>query len=179
MSEPSARLHRWGMGIGLLASVAHLGWEATHGGVRVHHLLARSDLPSVSNWWGLLVLPALGAWSGFSVQRRLERNRATLAKSITALTGAALVGVTLSALFAAGLEDVVPRVFLGVLVTGVFLPTYRPEYLFGFVLGMMFVLGPVIPLAGALFAACVSLAAHSLIGLTRRVFHGVPGRPEL
>lgn len=27
-------------------------WQHFHGGVPSHHLLHRSDLPAVSNWWG-------------------------------------------------------------------------------------------------------------------------------
>jgi hypothetical protein len=172
----STRLLRWGVGLGLLASVVHLTWEATHGGVRVHHLLASGDMPSFSNWWGLLVLPLLGGIAVASVQGRLQSNRATLAMSSIALIGSALVGLILSALFAAGYEEIVPWVFLGVLVTGGLLPIYRPEYLFGFVLGLMLVFGPVIPLAGGLFAAGVSFAAHALIGLIRLAWSSVRGR---
>jgi hypothetical protein len=170
------RLIRWGIGVALLASVIHLGWEATHGGVRAHHLLARNDLPSVSNWWGLLVLPLLGGLTGVSVQGRLQRNRVALHTSSIALIGSALVGVTMSTLFATGYQDVVPRIFLGVLATGVVLPIYRPEYLFGFLLGTMFVFGPVIPLAGCLFAAVVSFTAHILIDLIRGVSAGLMRR---
>lgn len=163
------RLVRWGVGFALLAVVVHLGWEATHGGVRAHHLLARSDLPSVSNWWGLLVLPLLGGVSAVSVEGRLQRNEVTIASRSVALIGSILVGVTLSAFYAAGYEQVTSRLFLGVVATGVLLPIYRPEYLFGFVLGMMFVFGPVIPLAASLFAAGVSFTAHRLMGRVRRV----------
>lgn len=165
----SMQLVRWGVGFALLAVVVHLGWEATHGGVRAHHLLARSDLPSVSNWWGLFVLPLLGGVSAVSVQGRLQRNEVTIASSSFALIGSILVGVTLSAFYAAGYEQVTSRLFLGVLATGVLLPIYRPEYLFGFVLGMMFVFGPVIPLAASLLAAGVSFTAHLLVGQVRRV----------
>ena len=164
---PGARLIRWGVGLGLLASVVHLGWEATHGGVRAHHLLARGDMPSFSNWWGLLVLPLLGGIAAASVQTRLQSSPATLATSSIALIGSTLVGVTMSALFVANYEEVVSWVFLGVLATGIVLPIYRPEYLFGFVLGMMVVFGPVIPLAGGLFVAGVSFAARTLV---RKVF---------
>ena len=92
-----------------------------------------------------------------------------MASRSVALIGSILVGVTLSAFYAAGYEQVTSRLFLGVVATGVLLPIYRPEYLFGFVLGMMFVFGPVIPLAASLFAAGVSFTAHLLVGRVRRV----------
>lgn len=99
-----------------------------------------------------------------------------LATSSIALIGSTLVGVTISVLFVANYEDVVSWVFLGVLAAGIVLPIYRPEYLFGFVLGMLLIFGPVISLAGGLFAAGVSFAAHTLIGLIRVAWSRARGR---
>jgi len=36
-----------------------LVWQHLHGGVPSHSFLARDDYPSISNWWGALLLPAL------------------------------------------------------------------------------------------------------------------------
>ncbi len=33
--------------------------EYFNGGVVSHNLLAREDLPAISNWWGLLTVPLL------------------------------------------------------------------------------------------------------------------------
>ncbi|HEY2092410.1 MAG TPA: hypothetical protein VGJ81_11010 [Thermoanaerobaculia bacterium] len=32
-----------------------------HGGVPVHPILRRADMPGISNWWGALIIPALNA----------------------------------------------------------------------------------------------------------------------
>ena len=36
-------------GVILLAELALLAWEHTHGGIQSHHILHRADLPAVSN----------------------------------------------------------------------------------------------------------------------------------
>jgi hypothetical protein len=32
-----------------------LAWNHFHGGVPSHHILAREDLPEISNWWGGII----------------------------------------------------------------------------------------------------------------------------
>ena len=63
------RLIGHGFVVALFASVAHLAWEHTHGGVQSHHFLARPDLPAISNWWGLIILPSLGWLASRSATR--------------------------------------------------------------------------------------------------------------
>lgn len=41
----------------LLFAMTLLAWEYTHGGVVSHHFLDRRDMPAISNWWSLAVLP--------------------------------------------------------------------------------------------------------------------------
>lgn len=147
------------LGLAILAAAAHLGWEHTHGGIRSHHLLNRADLPTISNAWGLLVLPVLGTLAGGVVRRRATAAPTALA----AFLGALVAGVALSVAFVAGSESAASLVFLGVLLTGLVLPTYRAEYLFGFVLGMTFVFGSILPTVFGLLAACISAAAHLLL----------------
>ena len=153
----------YGLGLALLVTTAHLGWEATHGGVKSHHLLAREDMPAVSNWWGLLILPMLGWLASRAVTGRARANQGAVGGAVAALLGSLLVGVALSASFAAGYESVPSVIFVAALAAGLVLPTYRAEYVFGFVLGMTFVIGPVIPTIAAFVAAGISAAAHFLV----------------
>lgn len=153
----------YGLGLALLATAAHLGWEAAHGGVQSHHLLARRDLPTVSNWWGLLVLPLLGWLASGIVTDRLRANEGAAANAVAAFIGSLLVGVALSASFSAGYESVSSSLFFAALAAGLVLPTYRAEYVFGFVLGMTFVFGAVLPLIAASVAAVISAVAHFLV----------------
>ncbi len=153
----------YGLGFGLLAATLHLGWEITQGGVKSHHLLDRSDLPAVSNWWGLLILPLLGWFASGVVTARARTNEGAAARAVAGFTGALLVGVALAASFAAGYESVSSGLFFATLVSGLVLPIYRAEYVFGFVLGMTFVFGAALPTIAASVAAAISAAAHFLV----------------
>ena len=54
----------------LVATIVQLSWEFFNGGVVSHHLLHRADLPAISNWWSLLLLPALTFYLVGRVLRR-------------------------------------------------------------------------------------------------------------
>ena len=47
-----------------------LAWNYFHGGIPRHHILAREDLPEISNAWGAIILPLLTWFVGFRVQKR-------------------------------------------------------------------------------------------------------------
>jgi hypothetical protein len=57
----SPRFPTWLPIAALLFAAAHLGFEHFNGGVQSHHLLQRADMPSISNWLGLGLLPLLVA----------------------------------------------------------------------------------------------------------------------
>ena len=157
------RLLSYGPGLALFATFAHLGWELTHGGVRSHHLFAQNDLPAVSNWWGLLILPLLGWLASRTATARAEMDEGAAARAVAAFVGALLVGLALSLSFVAGYESLSSGLFLATMASGLVLPTYRGEYLFGFVLGMTFVIGSALPAVFASVAAALSAAVHFLV----------------
>jgi hypothetical protein len=128
-----------------LIELAHLAWQWTHGGIVSHHLLANPELPSVSNGWGIVALPAL-AW--ILAGRFLRRAASASAKRtiLIAALGAAGAGIGLSLAFSLGTPDHAAVVLLLILLSGVALPTYRAEYLLGFVLGMAWTFGPILPI---------------------------------
>jgi hypothetical protein len=163
MAKQGSRVwERGAVGLALVAAALHLGWEYTHGGIRSHHLLNRADLPAISNLWGVVVLPVLGWMAGSCVMRRAAARPEAVRYALTALAGALAVGVALSAVFVTGNEAAAGVLFLGVLLSGLVFPTYRAEYTFGFVLGMTFVFGSVLPTLVALVAAAISASAHLL-----------------
>lgn len=137
-----------------LAEAAHLGWEATHGGIVSHHLLNDPRMPALWNGWGLLVLPAI-AW--FASARLLEpsaRGWRPDRRALLRLACALLAGLALSFAFATGREDAAGAVFLGVALSALVVRAYRGEYLLGFVLGMAFTFGALLPtLIGGVIAA--------------------------
>ena len=81
------------------------------------------------------------------------------------MVGALLVGVALSVAFVTthGHGNASSIVFFAAILCGLVLPTYRAEYVFGFVLGMAFTFGAVLPTLAALFAAAISAIFHLLI----------------
>ena len=145
------------------AAAAHLAWEASHGGIKSHHLLNRADLPSVSNSWGLLVLPVLGWLAAYFVRRRATASARAPTRALAAFFGSLVVALALSAAFRLELSNVTAGLFFAVLLSGVALRTYRAEYLFGFVLGMTFVFGSVLPTMAAMVAGSVSVLAHFVV----------------
>ncbi|QCO68030.2 hypothetical protein E4582_06070 [Luteimonas yindakuii] len=95
--------------------------------------------------------------------RRAAVDGRAAVRSVSAFLGALLVGLALSFSFAAGYGSLASGIFFTALAAGLFLPTYRAEYVFGFVLGMTFVLGSVLPAIAASVGAAISAAAHFLV----------------
>ncbi len=159
--------------IALLAEAIHLGWEYVHGGVVAHHFLARSDMPAVSNWWGLLLIPALTWFLVGRIGRRLSRQDGgaiVVPPAVWAgFFGALGYGALLALAFTFKFEGI-GTIFLGMFALSLFIPTYRAEYVLGFVLGMAFTFGAILPTFIATIVAGLSGLAHWLIGAARRVY---------
>ena len=152
-------------GVIALAEMAHIAWERFHGGVQTHHLLHRSDLPAVSNWWGVLVLPVL-AWLLIGrIQSRVvsslpgSRKLFGLPANIVAgFVGSLFFGTALAVAFTLGYEAVTSYTFLSLFPIALLFPIYRGEYILGFVLSMTFTFGAVLPTAfGCIFASISAL----------------------
>lgn len=162
---------------GFAAEVAHLGWEYTHGGVPAHHLLNNPELPAISNWWGLAVVPLL-VW--FLVGR-IQRRAATLVQTgsrerfrtlAQARFGASFLwAAALAVAFTLG-HPGVTWIFFGAFAAALVVHAYRAEYVLGFALGMSFTFGAVLPVLVASVIAACSFAAHLLLGAVRRLGRG-------
>jgi hypothetical protein len=135
-------------------------WNHYHGGVPSHHILAREDLPAISNWWGGFLLPLLTWFLLYRIQKRLMRNNAEGLKGsqiglniFYGFTVALCFGIILSAFFTFGNTDIPGYMLIGLLVLALFLPVFRAECLLGFVMGMTFTFGAVLPtIIGSLLA---------------------------
>ena len=139
--------------LGMATALMQLFWEHTHGGILRHHLLNDASLPAISNVWALLVMPLLGALAGWAVTRRTHGPSGALIPAIVGFLGALLGGAALSVAFVTSGEAAATQVMMALLVAAVLFPAYRAEYLFGFVMGMTFVFGPVLPV----LVACVPM----------------------
>ena len=161
----------------MVASVAfvasQLACEHLAGGVRSHNLLNRSGLPAISNWWGLFVLPTLGWLFGMRPRNHLTATRRSgSSMGIWLGLGAALLyGGAMAGSFQLGFAPVTSSLFLGLFLIAVALPVYRAEYVLGFVMGMTFTFGGVLPaLVATVFATIsflVRLASRFLVSVVR------------
>lgn len=154
----------------LLAELAHLAWEHFHGGVVSHHVLNRSDLPAISNWFGAILLPALTWFLTGRIQKRISfqsggnESAAKLPVSVVVgFLGSLLFGGLLSIAFTNGYETVASYLFGSMLLAALLLPVYRAECVLGFVVGMTFTFGAVLPTAIGSMLAAVSAVVHLLV----------------
>jgi len=130
--------------------LVHLLWEYYNGGVTTHHLLARADLPGISNWWGLLTIPVL-AWITLTrIEVRSKKSPLNIRdfsrQVIRGFLGGLIYGLFLSILWEFGMEAYMSYALLLPLGLSLVFPVYRAECLLGFVLGMTHTFGGVLPL---------------------------------
>lgn len=145
-------------------------WEYYHGGVPSHSFMARKDMPSISNWWGGLLLPLLTYFSLNRIEKRLF-----LTNESTIVSPKQLQSVLL--LFVAGLLYAGSMAYCfitdksyinGVLFQGLFLlalvfPLYRAEFFLGFVMGLTYTFGAILPTFIASVFVGISFIAHKYI----------------
>lgn len=147
-----------------LLGLSLLAWQQLQGGVPSHNILARADLPAVSNWWGALLLPAL-TWSLLGrILGRISSSATTSYKAASAFTGAGLFGVVLAVSYVTDHSTVTTYIVRSLPLLALLLPLYRAEYVLGFVLGMTYTFGAVLPTA---FAVTVSMVAWGLYRYVR------------
>lgn len=142
-----------------LAEAGHLAWEWTHGGIVRHHLLNDPTLPALWNGWGLLVLPLLAWVASARLVRARGRSWRLHGPALLGLGCALAAGLALAIAFAAGREDIAGLLFPAIALSGLAVRAYRAELLLGFVLGMAFTFGALLPtlIGGAI--ALLSAAA--------------------
>jgi hypothetical protein len=153
-----------------LAYLSLLAWQFLHGGVPGHSFLARDDMPVISNGWGALVLPAL-TWllTGRLISRlaRVGGDAARTAHEIRvaalAFAGALIYALVMAVGFSTGRTEISSQLFRALPVLGLLLPLFRAEYVLGFVLGLTYTFGAVLPLVIASAVAAVSAIMHATL----------------
>ncbi|MBB4639644.1 hypothetical protein [Longimicrobium terrae] len=152
----------------MIGVLGMLAWEHFHGGVVSHHFLARADMPSISNGWGVLLIPALAWFLVGRVQKRIVRANPSAgpkypASVVVGFAGAMLFGVLLSVFFTLGNESATGIMAQSLLPIALFIPIYRAEYVLGFVLGMTFTFGAVLPTIVASVVAIVAAVLYCVV----------------
>jgi hypothetical protein len=161
------RLRLYATALAVLAELAHLAWEYFNGGVKSHHILNLPEMPAISNWWGLFLLPVLTWYLTGRIQKSIvshdigkdEISKLPL-RVIAGFIGSLFHGILLSISFTNGNETIASYLFLGMFVLALLLPVYRAEFVLGFVLGMTFTFGVVLPTAVGSIIATLSAFIH-------------------
>lgn len=155
-------------GFATLAIAALLTWNYFNGGVPSHHVLADESLPLISNWWGALLIPLLTWFLTYRIQMRVYHARTPepskqLNQALFGFVAALIFGALLAAFFTLGLPDLPGYMLLGLLPFALFLPIYRAECLLGFVFGMTYTFGAVLPSAVGTILSLIGAAIYLLI----------------
>jgi hypothetical protein len=144
-----------------------LVWNHFHVGVPRHHILANEDLPAISNWWGAALLPLLTWFLLYRIEIRISSKNqgsteisADLKKVLYGFTGALFFGVLLSFFFSFGYADICGYMVLALLPIAVLFPVYRAECLLGFVIGMTYTFGAVLPTGIGLILALIGAVLY-------------------
>lgn len=124
-------------------------------------------MPAISNAWGGLALPCLTWFLLGRMQRRVvprgdAPDRRAIAIAI-GLVGALCFGVLLSIFFTRGDDRVTGAMFESLFLIALVVPIYRAEYLLGFVLGMAYTFGGVLPGVVGSVIALVAWVIHRCI----------------
>lgn len=153
-----------------LWEVAHLAWEQFNGGIKTHHFLAMNEMPAISNGWGLVLLPILAWFLAGSIQKRIndsingkDSKSRVLASIVVGCIASVIYGSLLSYFFTTGNETMAAYLFFGMLLMALILPIFRAEYLLGFILGMTFTFGAVLPTFIGAIVASLSGLVHLLM----------------
>lgn len=150
--------------IGVTVAIwALLIWEHFHGGVPSHSLFARKDMPAISNWWGGLLLPLLTFFGVNRIQKRFEATQQSVSSIIFAYLIAFVYALTLVYFYYQGNETVTGIMFLGLFVLGLIFPLYRMEFFLGFVMGLTYNFGTILPSFISSIVVLVSFIAHRVI----------------
>lgn len=151
-----------------LAIGALLTWNHFHGGVPSHHVLADDSLPLISNWWGGIIIPTLTWFLTYRIQKRIYLSGNTesfnlLKQALYGFVVALSFGIILAVFFAFGNTDVPGYMILGLLPLSLFFPIYRAECLLGFVFGMTYTFGAVLPTGVGSILALIGAAIFLLV----------------
>lgn len=147
-----------------------LFWEHFHGGVASHHILQQQNLPAISNWWSGLLLPIL-TWLLLSrTEKRLCKQSSQVQKTNNLqskvlrlfITGLAL-GILIAISFVNGYGLILDNIPYIILVLSLIIPIYYAEFILGFILGMTYTFGAILPTVFILILAAIGILTYKFI----------------
>lgn len=158
----------YALGVISLSIWALLLWDHFHGGVPSHHLLAKKELPKISNWWGAITVPLASYLLLNRIKKRIPfENGFTGQNSIKYIAYPFLIAliyaVTIAVSFTTGNPQISTFLFQGLFVIAIFFPIYKAEYFLGFILGLVYAFGGVLPIMISSFLAIISYLLYNFL----------------
>ena len=152
--------------IATLLMLGMLLLEHSKGGVNSYHPLGNKDLPKISNWLGLLMIPVF-SWFAISNLQKRNKNEDNKQKPVSksqlyGFIGGVLFGIVTTIVYYAQL-GINSHLLLLIIVLALFVPIYRAEYYLGYVLGMIYGFGGVLPILFGGVSIIVYLLVYKLI----------------
>jgi len=148
--------------------------EHFSGGVITHHLLAQEDMPGLSNWWGLLTIPLL-TWAVSTIINNRDSKEGGTDKNgnkvMKRFLATLVFGIVASLLWELGLENVLQYYILLPIFLALFIPVHHPESLLGFVLGMMFSFGGILPIIIGVVILTISFLIRTVVHFVKKYLY--------
>ena len=147
-----------------------LFWEYFHSGVPSHHILQQKDLPEISNWWGGLLLPVLTWILLGRIEKRLNKQDSLTQqtknqniKIIGLFLLGLILGISIVVSFTNDYKLFLDNVLYVFLVFSLIFPLYYSEFILGFILGMTYTFGAILPTIFILIIAALGFLIYRFI----------------
>ncbi|PVY37963.1 hypothetical protein [Pontibacter virosus] len=139
-----------------------------HGGVPSHHILQSENYPAISNWWSGLSLPILTWFLLTRVKRRVDRQQVqqlnnSIKGAIQLFITGLVLGILIAISFEYGYSPFLDNVLYIILLLSLFIPIYYAEFILGFVIGMTYTFGAILPTAFILVVAIIGMTLYRFI----------------
>jgi|GEM_PF-335500 len=145
-------------------------WDYFNGGVPSHHILHQKDLPAISNWWNLLLMPILIWILMGRIIIRIEKQSKSASDNSTKFTNIILrfviglvFGIILAVSFTNNFQTFLDNVPFILLILSMFIPIFYSEFILGFVIGMIPTFGAILPTLFILIIASIGFILYKYI----------------
>lgn len=132
--------------------LALLFWQHFHNGVPSHHILNKENLPEISNWWGAIWIPIL-TWflSGRIVNRikklKEQQSKNQYIKIYSLFLLGIIFGLSVALSFTYDFKLLLDNIIYIFLLLSLFVPIFYAEFILGFIFGMTYTFGAILPTA--------------------------------
>jgi hypothetical protein len=145
-------------------------WDYFHDGVPSHHILDQKNLPAISNWWSGILLPILTWILLGKIKSRIEKQPKIDSQYKSEMTGVLVrfniglvFGIILSVSFINNYKPFLDNILYLLLILSFIVPIFSSEFILGFVLGMTYTFGAILPTAFILIMASIGFVIYRFI----------------